>query len=199
MFQNLISVINRILESLHDLVIVWLVVILAIVLIIRYYVLTTEIFTELVPDSVVLEIAWTLIPIVILVSIAVPRILLLCNQDSVYWFPKITIKVISNQWNWQRDRLDLLDHLLDSEKLDELSSYEYPLTIPFIGIVRVLLTRRDVLHSLGIPSLGIKIDSNPGRLNCVTFEPGVLGVLTGSCYELCGRGHRAMPIFLKVI
>lgn len=81
-------------------------------------------------------------------------------------------------------------------KLDELRRYENPIVLPFRKVRRILLTRRDVLHSLGIPSLGVKLDSAPGRLNAVLIEPLIIGLLPGSCYELCGRGHRAMPIYL---
>lgn len=153
----------------------------------------------MLPDSKTLEVTWTLIPILILIRIAAPRIFLLCLQDSKVFSPHVTLKVIRNQWNWQRELVETIDHLLDSDKLDELSSYEYPLLIPFRKSFRIILTRRDVLHSLGIPSLGIKLDSNPGRLNSVVSEANSLGLLSGSCYELCGRGHRAMPIFILVL
>lgn len=84
------------------------------------------------------------------------------------------------------------------EKLDELSSFDYPVLLPLKEVTRIIITRRDVLHSLGIPSLGIKLDSAPGRLNVTTVETTVTGLITGSCFELCGRGHSAMPIFLLV-
>jgi len=61
-----------------------------------------------------------------------------------------------------------------------------------------MVTRRDVLHSLGVPRFGVKLDSAPGRLNVTTVEAPVVGLITGSCYELCGRGHRAMPIYILV-
>lgn len=86
------------------------------------------------------------------------------------------------------------DHLLDVEELDNLGSYEVPMVTVSSGVSRVLLTRTDVLHSLGLPSLGVKLDSAPGRLNTTTVEVFVPGLYLGSCYELCGSGHRAMPI-----
>ena len=117
-------------------------------------------------------------------------------QDTILTFSNLRTKITRNQWNWQREQIEREDHLLDSEKLDELARYEYPLLVPRNSLLRILLTRRDVLHSLGIPSLGIKLDSAPGRLNSVIIESFVPGLFPGSCYELCGRGHRAMPIFL---
>jgi heme/copper-type cytochrome/quinol oxidase subunit 2 len=78
--------------------------------------------------------------------------------------------------------------LLDSEKLDELRRFNRPVLLPFKILMRLLVTRTDVLHSLGIPSLGLKLDSTPGRLNAVVFEANSPGLRQGSCYELCGSG-----------
>jgi cytochrome c oxidase subunit 2 len=89
----------------------------------------------------------------------------------------------------------MVDHLLDSEKVDELASFDSPALIKSLRMIRVLVSRTDVLHSLGLPSLGVKLDSIPGRLNATVIESG-LGLLAGSCYELCGRGHSAIPIFI---
>jgi heme/copper-type cytochrome/quinol oxidase subunit 2 len=186
------------LERLHDLVIVWLVIIITAVIIIRVKILVKPYIGFLNLNSLTLEVTWTLIPIGILVSIAAPRIFLLCSQDSLCSIPNHSVKLIRNQWNWQSEQQEgeQQDHVNDLSKLDELSCYENPLILPFHKMNRILLTRRDVLHSLGVPSLGIKLDSIPGRLNVVVFESSVPGLLTGSCYELCGRGHRAIPIFL---
>jgi cytochrome c oxidase subunit II len=87
-----------------------------------------------------------------------------------------------------------VDHLLDQEKLDELASFESPVLAGFDGLNRLVVSSTDVLHSLGLPSAGVKLDSVPGRLNTTVMERS-LGLMVGSCYELCGRGHRAIPIF----
>lgn len=177
---------------------VWLLVILVLVTFISCKVFI-RMKSFLLPDSLILEQTWTLIPIVILLTIAYPRIHLLCTQDAMCTNPFYTVKVIRNQWNWQRETLDVLDHLLDSEKLDELRSYDYPFLLPLKEVSRIIVSRRDVLHSLGFPGLGVKLDSSPGRLNVTTVETSSLGLLIGSCYELCGRGHRAMPIYTLVV
>lgn len=80
--------------------------------------------------------------------------------------------------------------------MDELASFDYPLVIPVKERVRVLVSRRDVLHSFGLPRLGVKLDAAPGRLNTTRAMSLSPGLLVGSCYELCGRGHRAMPIYV---
>jgi len=79
-----------------------------------------------------------------------------------------------------------------------MGSYESPM-ITSLGNIRVLLTSTDVLHSLGIPGLGVKLDSTPGRLNTTVIEIIVPGLFVGSCYELCGRGHSIIPINLLSI
>ncbi len=85
--------------------------------------------------------------------------------------------------------------MLDGDFVDILRSYENPVVLSK-GLSRVLLTRTDVLHSLGIPRLGVKLDSSPGRLNTTMIEVMGQGLLSGSCYELCGRGHRAIPVII---
>lgn len=126
---------------------------------------------------------------------AYPRLHLLCLQDSFRFSPADTLHVIRRQWRWQSEGGELVDHLLDQEKLDELASYEAPMLMSSSSLTRVLVSRTDVLHSLGLPSIGVKLDSVPGRLNATMVE-AVPGLTLGSCFELCGSGHRAMPIFL---
>lgn len=195
----MISPVNSQLERLHDMITVWLIVVMLMVIFIGGGILLRKRRTNLVLDSALLEVTWTIIPMVILITIAVPRLNILCVQDTILLSPRVRTKMVRNQWNWQREQIDRTDHLLDSEKLDELCRYEYPLLIPGNALLRILLTRRDVLHSLGIPSLGIKLDSAPGRLNSVIVESKSQGLFTGSCYELCGRGHRAIPIFILLV
>jgi cytochrome c oxidase subunit 2 len=119
-------------------------------------------------------------------------------QDAICQSPSSTIKVVRNQWNWQRETedVDARDHLLDPDEVDNLASFETPAASVRKGVRRVVVTRTDVLHSLGLPRLGLKLDSVPGRLNVTTVEIMSPGLYVGSCYELCGRGHRAMPINL---
>jgi heme/copper-type cytochrome/quinol oxidase subunit 2 len=172
---------------------VWLVVVLALVVFIRFKVLFS-LKGNLLPDSETLEQIWTVIPILILLRIAYPRIYLLCLQDARNQSPANTIKIIRNQWNWQRESSDTIDHLLDSDRIDLIASYEYPILIERKSDTRVLTIRTDVLHSLGIPRLGIKLDASPGRISITVLEASIPGIFLGSCYELCGRGHRAIPL-----
>jgi len=176
---------------------VWLLAILGVVIGLGILVILGPNPVVLNPDSELIEKTWTLIPILILISIASPSIHLLCLQDSFIQTPNTGIKIISNQWNWQRESTNSYDHLLDSEFVDLIRAYECP-ALSSVGATRILLTRTDVLHSLGFPRLGVKLDSAPGRLNATMIEVLVPGLFVGSCYELCGRGHRVMPIKIAI-
>lgn len=192
-FQNLVGHTYRQLESLHDEAIVFLTMLIVVVLLISFAVYS-RLKGVMVPDSETLEKTWTLVPIVILLILAAPRIRLLCLQDSMCQRPSSTLKLISNQWNWQREWLEVYDHLLDAEEVDNAGSYEIPVVVQTGGVTRMLVTSTDVLHSIGIPSFGLKLDSVPGRLNRTSVEVNFPGLYVGSCYELCGRGHRVIPI-----
>lgn len=189
--------------SLHDIIIVWLSLIISVVVFIFCFVYLASKnkgFTYIRTHSTILEVLWTIIPIFILFRIGVPSILLLTRQDFSLVKPSFTLKLLRNQWNWQREsERELIDHTIDVEKLDELRGFSSPLILKRKRVFRILLTRRDVLHSLGLPSLGIKLDSTPGRLNAVISNGIRLGLVTGSCYELCGRGHSAMPIYILLV
>lgn len=135
---------------------------------------------------------------VILFTLAIPRIYILNVQDKAFDLPHFTRKVIGIQWRWTRentlDEESRLDHLLELDS--NLNRLEVPLWVPSISLIRFIISRTDVLHSLGIPSLGIKLDAIPGRLNRVYLGEVLPGWFFGSCYELCGTGHSSMPITL---
>jgi len=85
------------------------------------------------------------------------------------------------------------DHLLDADIVGNVGGFDTPKGLS-LGLIRIVLTRTDVLHSLGLPRIGVKLDSIPGRLNSFSVDTEIPGILRGSCYELCGRGHRIIPI-----
>jgi len=197
-FQDLTSFTSRLLERLHDVVIVWLLVILLVVCLVSGLVITSF-KAQLNPDSLVLETVWTIVPIFILILIAFPSLWLLCTQDSFVESPGRTLKMISNQWNWQSESEDVYDHLLDSDLVDLSTSYEAPVLLKRGIETRVITVSTDVLHSLGVPRLGVKLDTAPGRIRATTLERFSPGVFNGFCYELCGSGHRAIPISILIV
>jgi cytochrome c oxidase subunit II len=155
-----------------------------------------------------LEVAWTFIPVVILVTIAVPSFRLLFFQLNT---PPadLTIKATGNQWFWTYTypddgyKFEFASNILDEKvrKPDQprLLSVDNELVVPVNKIVRVLTTGTDVIHSFSVPSFGIKIDSVPGRLNETWFKATREGIYYGQCSELCGQDHAFMPIAVRVV
>ncbi|MFT6071546.1 MAG: cytochrome c oxidase subunit 2 [Alphaproteobacteria bacterium] len=166
-----------------------------------------------------LEIAWTIIPVIILVLIAIPSIRLVIMQDET---PKsdITIKAIGYQWYWGYEypeegvkeyssymrcppeagtyKQECLDEL-KKEGLPHKLAVDYPLVVPVNKTVRVLITAMDVIHAFAMPSFGVKRDAVPGRMNQSWFKATKTGTFYGQCSELCGTNHAFMPITVEVV
>ena len=159
--------------------------------------------------NTMIEVAWTLIPVLILVGIAVPSFRLLFLELDV---PKadLTIKVTGNQWNWTYtypdDKVEFTSIMLtDDERAKKspppprLLGVDNEMVVPINKVVRIQTTGADVIHSFSVPAFGIKIDSVPGRLNETWFKATKEGTYYGQCSELCGKDHAFMPIVVRVV
>ncbi len=166
-------------------------------------------FTKSILHGTVLEVVWTILPVMVLIVIAIPSFALLYSIDEVIE-PSLDIKVIGNQWYWSYEyssfkNSDLVfDSYMKSE--DELKFGQLRLLevdkqvwLPVNTHIRFLVTATDVLHSWSIPSCGIKMDAIPGRLNQVSLFLNREGIFYGQCSELCGVQHGFMPISLKSV
>jgi len=159
-----------------------------------------------------IEIIWTSIPALILLILAVPSFALLYSMDEVI-DPIITLKVIGSQWYWSyeySDNLDLQDeplifdsYMVQEQDLDigqfRLLEVDNRVVVPVESHIRVLITASDVLHSWAIPSLGVKLDACPGRLNQTSMFIKREGVFYGQCSEICGVNHGFMPIVVEAV
>ena len=149
-----------------------------------------------------IEVAWTLIPVLILVGIAVPSFRLLFLELDV---PKadLTVKATGKQWYWSYAYPDNgkfeFDSLMAENKQPRLLGVDNEMVVPVNKIVRVQTTGADVIHSFAVPAFGIKIDAIPGRLNETWFKATKLGMFYGQCSELCGKDHAFMPIAVRVV
>jgi cytochrome c oxidase subunit 2 len=149
-----------------------------------------------------IEVAWTLIPVLILVAIAVPSFRLLFLQLDV---PKadLTIKATGKQWYWSYAYPDNgkfeFDSLMAQDKKPRLLGVDNEMVVPVNKVVRVLTTGADVIHAFAVPAFGIKIDAIPGRLNETWFKATKTGMFYGQCSELCGKDHAFMPIAVRVV
>jgi cytochrome c oxidase subunit 2 len=155
--------------------------------------------------NTVLEVAWTLVPVLILLAIAVPSFKLLFVQTTI---PPadVTVKAIGKQWFWSYNYPDSkfeFDSLLVRENLKpdqpRLLATDNAMVVPVNKIIRVQTTAADVIHAFAVPSFGVKIDAIPGRLNEVWFKATKEGVYYGQCSELCGKDHAFMPIEVRVV
>jgi cytochrome c oxidase subunit 2 len=152
--------------------------------------------------NTLIEVAWTIIPVLILVGIAVPSFRLLFEELDI---PKadLTIKATGKQWYWSYAYPDNgkfeFDSLLAQDKQPRLLGVDNEMVVPVNKVIRVQTTGADVIHSFAVPAFGIKIDAIPGRLNETWFKATKTGMFYGQCSELCGKDHAFMPIAVRVV
>ncbi len=156
--------------------------------------------------NTMIEVIWTVVPVLILVTIAVPSFRLLFLELNV---PKadVTVKATGKQWFWSYSYPDQkfeFDSLLVQDKdlkpgQPRLLTVDNEMVVPVNKVVKVLTTGADVIHSWAVPSFGVKIDAIPGRINETWFKAERVGTYYGQCSELCGRGHAFMPIVVHVV
>jgi cytochrome c oxidase subunit II len=157
--------------------------------------------------NAVIEVVWTIVPVIILLAIAVPSFRLLFVQLDTPK-PDLTVKATGKQWYWSYNYPDNGDFEFDSLIVDEkdlkpgqprLLTVDNEMVVPVNKVVHVLVTGADVIHSFAVPSFGIKIDAVPGRLNDTWFKATSEGRFHGQCSELCGKDHAFMPITVRVV
>jgi len=159
--------------------------------------------------NTLVEVAWTVIPILILVAIAIPSFKLLYFDRII---PKVdmTIKATGNQWYWtfeyQDDNYKGIEFdsiMLEDDELKpgqpRLLAVDNNIVVPVNKVVRVVVTASDVIHAFAMPAFGVKIDAIPGRLNETWFKATKTGTFYGQCSELCGVRHAFMPLAIKVV
>ncbi|WP_269586192.1 cytochrome c oxidase subunit II [Roseibium sp. Sym1] len=169
--------------------------------------------------NTLIEVVWTVAPILILVVIAIPSFRLLYKQLDIPEY-EMTIKATGYQWYWgyeytdegmgdlyfdslmvrEEDRQEVADSRgVTLNEVPRLLAVDYDLVIPVDTTVRLQVTSEDVIHSFAMPSFGVKIDAIPGRLNETWFHAREEGVYYGQCSELCGKDHAFMPIAVRVV
>ena len=181
---------------------------------VMYYYSSTKnpIAHKYLTHGTVLELIWTITPALILIAIAFPSFRLLYLMDEVI-SPTLTIKVVGHQWYWS---YEYSDYINESGESIEFDSYMIPesdlelgqfrlldvdnkVIIPTDTHVRLIVTGADVIHSFAVPSLGVKIDCVPGRLNQTSILAERTGTFYGQCSEICGVYHGFMPIAIEAV
>ena len=156
--------------------------------------------------NTLVEVAWTVLPILILVAIAVPSFRLLYKQ-LVLPEAELTVKATGYQWYWGYEYPDNGNVSFESNMVPDaelngrprLLAADNPLVVPVDTNVRVIVTGADVIHAFAVPAFGVKIDAVPGRLNETWFKAERTGIFYGQCSELCGQSHAFMPIEVHVV
>nr|WRO45288.1 cytochrome c oxidase subunit II [Phyllothelys breve] len=167
--------------------------------------MTNKYMDRYVMDGQYLEIIWTILPATVLIFIAFPslHILYLTDENTK---PLLTLKTIGHQWYWSYEYSDFIDVEFDSYMIpqNEMDLYNIRLlevdnrtTLPMNIVTRMLITSEDVIHSWTIPSIGVKTDATPGRMNQTTFWFSRPGLFYGQCSEICGANHSFMPIVIE--
>nr|QDI93844.1 cytochrome c oxidase subunit II [Tuxedo elongatus] len=175
------------------------------------YIMVTTMYNKLVNryllESESIELIWTILPAIILMFIALPSLKILYLMDEIN-NPLITIKAIGHQWYWSYEYSDIKNiemesYMKPSDSLEEsefrLLDVDNRIILPMNSTIRILVTSSDVIHSWTIPSLGVKIDGTPGRLNQGVLNIKRPGLMYGQCSEICGANHSFMPIVVESV
>nr|WRM53583.1 cytochrome c oxidase subunit II [Rubricatochromis lifalili] len=206
-FQDAASPVMEELLHFHDHALMIVCLISAFVLYIILAMVTAKFTNKFILDSQEIEIIWTLLPAIILTLIALPSLRILYIMDEIN-DPHLTIKAMGHQWYWSYEYTDYEDLAFDSYMIPtqdlspgqfRLLEADHRMVVPVESPIRILISAEDVLHSWAVPSLGIKMDAVPGRLNQAAFIASHPGIFYGQCSEICGANHSFMPIVVEAV
>nr|AAV63582.1 cytochrome oxidase subunit II [Setophaga castanea]AAV63692.1 cytochrome oxidase subunit II [Setophaga magnolia]ADO22947.1 cytochrome c oxidase subunit II [Catharopeza bishopi]ADO22932.1 cytochrome c oxidase subunit II [Setophaga castanea]ADO22997.1 cytochrome c oxidase subunit II [Setophaga magnolia] len=205
-FQDASSPIMEELMGFHDHALMVALAICSLVLYLLTHTLTEKLSSNTV-NAQVIELVWTILPAMVLVMLALPSLRILYMMDEINE-PDLTLKAIGHQWYWTYEYTDLKELTFDSYMIPttdlplghfRLLEVDHRVIVPMNSTIRVIVTADDVLHSWAVPSLGVKTDAIPGRLNQTSFLASRPGVFYGQCSEICGANHSFMPIVVESI
>lgn len=205
LIYNLQDANSPIIENLiffHDHAISIIIIINFIILYIITNLIINKLNNKFILQNQTIEIIWTILPIIILIFLAIPSLKILYLTEEIYT-PTLTIKSIGHQWYWKYEypnfhNIEFNSFITQHENNNfRLLDVDNRIVIPFNNQIRMLTTSIDVIHSWTVPSLGIKIDSIPGRINQTLIHSNRPGIYFGQCSEICGINHRFIPIVIE--
>nr|UTE82971.1 cytochrome c oxidase subunit II [Propithecus verreauxi] len=206
-FQDAASPVMEELLYFHDHTLMIVFLISSLVLYIISLMLTTKLMHTSTMDAQEVETVWTILPAIILILIALPSLRILYMMDEITT-PSLTLKTMGHQWYWSYEYTDYEDLSFDSYMIPSsdlkpgelrLLEVDNRVVLPTELSIRMLISSEDVLHSWAVPSLGVKTDAIPGRLNQATLMTSRPGIYYGQCSEICGANHSFMPIVLEMV
>ncbi len=211
-FQTPATSIKEDVDSFHDLLL-WITggITLFVTLLLAYVAIRFRRSKNPVPSktthNVMLEVVWTIIPVLILIVIAIPSFRLLYKHNAVQ-DAEMTIVAKGYQWYWGYEYVDhggfsFLSYMVPDEDLKpgqpRLLQTDTEMVVPVDTKIRMMVTGEDVIHAWTIPAFGVKKDAVPGRMNEIWFQVDRVGTYYGQCSEICGTGHGFMPITVRVV
>lgn len=205
--QDATSPIIEELTNFHDHALIIVFLISTLVLYLISSILTTKLTHTSTIDAQAVETIWTILPAIILVLIALPSLRILYIIDEIN-NPTLTVKTVGHQWYWSYeytdyDELNFDSYIIPTSELKpgdlRLLEVDNRAVLPMEITIRILVTSEDVLHSWAVPSLGLKTDAIPGRLNQTTLLATRPGLYYGQCSEICGSNHSFIPIVLELV
>nr|ANC65494.1 cytochrome c oxidase subunit 2 [Hirudo verbana] len=191
----------------HDYMVLTMLLVLSVIGYVLILLITNKFTDRYTLEAHEIETIWTIVPALILIMMAIPSIQILYMIDEVI-DPKLTIKAIGHQWYWSYQYGDFPYISFDSYMLPEedlkigdyrLLEVDNRLILPMLQEIRMVISSADVIHSWTVPSLGVKLDAVPGRLNQISMYMLKSGVYYGQCSEICGVNHSFMPISIESI
>nr|QBC73212.1 cytochrome c oxidase subunit II [Pseudococculinidae sp. MNHN-IM-2013-40847] len=210
-FQDAASPLMEELIYFHDHALLILVIIISFIVMASSYLLMNSFSSRFTREAQMIETIWTILPAIILIFLALPSLRLLYMMDESYDDSSLVVKVTGHQWYWSYEYEELEDdipvqfdsYMLSSDTLESgqfrLLEVDNRMIIPTDLAVKALITSEDVIHSWAVPSLGVKVDAIPGRLNQISFHTMYPGIFYGQCSEICGVNHSFMPIVIEAI
>nr|QJT78381.1 cytochrome c oxidase subunit II [Chromaphis juglandicola] len=204
-FQNSNSPLMEQLIFFHDHTIFIIIMIMFMISYMMIFIIKNKFINIKINENQMIELIWTTIPPIILIFIALPSLHLLYLMDEIK-SPIITIKIFGHQWFWSYEYSDFLNIEFESYMLNSMEKNNLRLLetdnktiLPFKFNIRLLISSDDVIHSWTIPSLAIKMDAIPGRMNQINLFLNRPGIYFGQCSEICGINHSFMPIQIESI
>nr|AAO85817.1 cytochrome c oxidase subunit II [Casimira sp. CDvD-2003] len=204
-FQNSNSPLMEQLIFFHDHTIFIIIMIMSTITYMMLFIMKNKFINIKISENQMIEFIWTTAPPIILIFIAMPSLHLLYLMDEIKC-PILTIKIFGHQWFWSYEYSDFSNIEFESYMMNELNKENFRLIevdnktiLPFKFNIRLLISSDDVIHSWTIPSLAIKIDAIPGRMNQINLFMNRPGMYFGQCSEICGINHSFMPIQIESI
>nr|YP_010561817.1 cytochrome c oxidase subunit 2 [Austropallene cornigera]UYX57765.1 cytochrome c oxidase subunit 2 [Austropallene cornigera] len=190
----------------HDYSMVWLTTILMFIMYMMIMSTKNKFTNLMINEGQSIETIWTILPAMILITMAIPSLRMLYLMEEMT-NPQFTIKSIGHQWYWSYEYSDFNNpiefdsYMIPAEETKNIRLLEVDnrLILPMKTQIRMLTTATDVIHSFTIPSMGMKMDSVPGRLNQMSMKSNRPGLFTGQCSEICGINHSFMPIVMEMV